>query len=48
MARIFTCAPGVVKLILGDSWSDTGLPECFQLTQERLDRLSKGNLPSIW
>ncbi|KAJ5239121.1 hypothetical protein N7468_003740 [Penicillium chermesinum] len=48
MARIFTCAPGVVKLVLGQSWNDTGLPECFQCTQERLDRLSNGGWSSIW
>ncbi|KAI5925992.1 FAD dependent oxidoreductase [Camillea tinctor] len=39
MARIFTCAPGLVKLIRGGQWSDTGLPECFELTEERLDKL---------
>ncbi|KAF7717570.1 Uncharacterized protein PECH_006609 [Penicillium ucsense] len=48
MARIFTCAPGVVKLMLGGQWSDTGLPECFQFTPERLARLSCGDIPSIW
>ncbi|KAJ5894762.1 hypothetical protein N7495_006453 [Penicillium taxi] len=48
MARIFTCAPGVVKLALGKLWDDTGLPECFRFSQERLERLSSGNLPSVW
>ncbi|KAH8810651.1 FAD dependent oxidoreductase-domain-containing protein [Xylogone sp. PMI_703] len=51
MARIFTCAPGVVKLLLGGQWSDTGLPECFQISKERLARLARlleGNVPSIW
>jgi hypothetical protein len=50
MARIFTCAPGVAKLVSspqGD-WKDTGLPECFQFSPERLARLSAGNMPSIW
>ena len=37
MARIFTCAPGVVKLMLGGTWSDTGLPECFQYRHERVE-----------
>lgn len=41
MARIFTTAPGLVKLIQGGTWADTGLPECFELTPERLQRLSK-------
>ena len=36
MARIFTCAPGVVKLMLDGTWSDTNLPECFQYSHERL------------
>jgi glycine/D-amino acid oxidase-like deaminating enzyme len=48
MARIFTCAPGVAKLVLGGDWSETGLPECFEFNQERLARLSKEQRPSIW
>ena len=48
MARIFTCAPGVAKLVMGQEWSSTGLPECFQFTQDRISRLAEGNLPSIW
>ncbi|ORY26997.1 putative FAD dependent oxidoreductase [Naematelia encephala] len=36
MARIFTCSPGLARLIQGASWSETGLPECFQVTKERL------------
>ncbi|GFZ43442.1 hypothetical protein JCM24511_01162 [Saitozyma sp. JCM 24511] len=40
MARIFTAAPGLVKLIRGESWAETGLPECFQVTEGRLDRLA--------
>lgn len=42
MARIFTCAPGLVKLIMGDEWSATGLPECFEMTEDRLDKLQQG------
>lgn len=48
MARIFSCAPGVAKLVLGSNWSETGLPECFEFNQERLVRLSQEHLPSIW
>ncbi|KAJ5760324.1 hypothetical protein N7520_007480 [Penicillium odoratum] len=48
MARIFTSAPGVAKLVLGHEWSTTGLPECFQYSRERLSRLAEGGLPSIW
>ncbi|RSH90384.1 hypothetical protein EHS25_000989 [Saitozyma podzolica] len=40
MARIFTAAPGLVKLIRGASWAETGLPECFQVTEGRLDKLA--------
>ncbi|KAI0003564.1 FAD dependent oxidoreductase [Xylariaceae sp. FL0662B] len=39
MARIFTCAAGLVQLVQGEKWSDTGLPECFELTEERLEKL---------
>lgn len=42
MARIFTCAPGLVKLIMGGEWSATGLPECFEMTEDRLHRLQQG------
>ncbi|KAI2466103.1 FAD dependent oxidoreductase [Annulohypoxylon bovei var. microspora] len=48
MARIFTCAPGVAKLILGGSWADTGLPECFEITEERLEKLHKGVAGSVF
>ncbi|KAK0483682.1 DAO-domain-containing protein [Armillaria novae-zelandiae] len=40
MVRIFTAAPALVKLIQGSTWADTGLPECFELTPERLERLT--------
>ncbi|KKY32408.1 putative fad dependent [Diaporthe ampelina] len=48
MARIFNCAPGVIKIIQGVDWSETGLPECFNVTEERLQRLSQGGIESIW
>lgn len=38
-ARIMTAAPGLVKLMQGGSWADTGLPECYEITKERLTRL---------
>ncbi|WRT64413.1 uncharacterized protein IL334_001345 [Kwoniella shivajii] len=43
MARIFTCAPALAKLIQGVSWKETGLPECFEVTKERLDRYYNGS-----
>ncbi|THU84146.1 DAO-domain-containing protein [Dendrothele bispora CBS 962.96] len=39
MARIFTAAPGLVKLMQGGTWEDTGLPECYEFTQERFERM---------
>ncbi|KAJ9627641.1 hypothetical protein H2203_002853 [Taxawa tesnikishii (nom. ined.)] len=49
MARIFTCAPGVAKLITGRSWEDTGLPECFMFNKERLVKAQhKREKGSVW
>ncbi|KAF7362646.1 FAD-dependent oxidoreductase [Mycena venus] len=39
MAHIFTCAPGLVTLMQGGTWADTGLPECLELTPERLEKI---------
>lgn len=39
MARIFTAAPGLVKLMNRESWSATGLPDVYQITPERVERL---------
>ncbi|WWC97887.1 hypothetical protein V866_004775 [Kwoniella sp. B9012] len=36
MARIFTCSRGLAQLVQGSEWKDTGLPECYQVTEERL------------
>ncbi|KAJ3768495.1 FAD dependent oxidoreductase [Lentinula raphanica] len=36
MARIVSCAKGLATLISGGSWSDTGLPESFQPTRDRM------------
>ncbi|WWD17602.1 hypothetical protein CI109_102043 [Kwoniella shandongensis] len=41
MARIFTCAPALAKLVQGATWAETGLPEVFEVTKERLDRLTQ-------
>ncbi|KAF8177552.1 DAO-domain-containing protein [Mycena galopus ATCC 62051] len=45
MAHIFTCAPGLVTLMQGGTWSDTGLPECLELTPERLAKI--GDTPNF-
>ncbi|KAK6856672.1 FAD dependent oxidoreductase [Apiospora arundinis] len=39
MARIFTAAPGLVKLMAGEAWDKTGLPDVYRITRERLERL---------
>ncbi|KAF2441765.1 DAO-domain-containing protein [Karstenula rhodostoma CBS 690.94] len=39
MARIFTAAPGLVKVMNGEPWEETGLPEVYKMTPERLKRL---------
>lgn len=41
MARIFQCAPGLVKLIIGGPWSATGMPECFQFSKGRISHIRK-------
>ncbi|KAL4809927.1 FAD dependent oxidoreductase-domain-containing protein [Aspergillus unguis] len=41
MARIFTAAPGLVKLMNGRSWAETQLPEVYQITAERVARLKE-------
>ncbi|KAH7084666.1 FAD dependent oxidoreductase-domain-containing protein [Paraphoma chrysanthemicola] len=48
MARIFTAAPGLVKVMNGEPWSATGLPDVFQLSPERLARLRNetGEVPN--
>ncbi|KAI1872028.1 uncharacterized protein JN550_004231 [Neoarthrinium moseri] len=48
MARIFTCAPGLAKLVLGGTWAETGLPECFESTEARLEGLSNGVAGSVF
>ncbi|KAI4610850.1 hypothetical protein J4E80_007879 [Alternaria sp. BMP 0032] len=40
MARIFTAAPGLVKLMNDEDWGATGLPEVYQTTAERLEKLT--------
>ncbi|KAL5333332.1 FAD dependent oxidoreductase-domain-containing protein [Aspergillus crustosus] len=39
MARIFTAAPGMVKLMAGGSWTETNLPDVYQITPDRINRL---------
>ncbi|KAL7415152.1 FAD dependent oxidoreductase-domain-containing protein [Mrakia frigida] len=39
MARIFLCAPSLAKIVLGQDFSETGMPAAFDITEERLARL---------
>lgn len=48
MARIFNCAPGLVKIMQGEPWEATGLPECFNVTEDRLKRLAKGAMETVF
>lgn len=48
MARIWTCAPGLVKLMNGEPWSATGLPECFEFSNERLERGTRHKMKRVW
>ena len=48
MARIWTCAPGLVELMNDKPWSATGLPECFEYSNERLERAACQKLKSVW
>ncbi|KAL4875625.1 FAD dependent oxidoreductase [Aspergillus karnatakaensis] len=41
MARIFTAAPGLVRLMAGDSWAETKLPDVYQITPSRINRLKQ-------
>ncbi|KIY52156.1 DAO-domain-containing protein [Fistulina hepatica ATCC 64428] len=39
MARCFTFAPGLVRLLQGGTWADTSLPDVYELTPERVEAL---------
>ncbi|KAF7304443.1 DAO domain-containing protein [Mycena chlorophos] len=38
MARIMTCARGIAAMLQGATYAETGLPECFLPTKERLEK----------
>lgn len=48
MAKIFNCAPGLVQIMSGAAWDATGLPECFNVTEDRLSKLGKGSIESVF
>ncbi|KAF9033228.1 hypothetical protein BDZ89DRAFT_947904, partial [Hymenopellis radicata] len=39
LTGIFGCAPGLAKMMTGGTWADTSMPECFQITADRIDKL---------
>lgn len=39
MARIFSAAPALVQLMNGMAWEMTGLPDVYEITAERLQRM---------
>lgn len=41
MARIFTAAPGLVKLMAGRPWAETQLPDVYQITLSRVNNLKQ-------
>ncbi|OJJ60517.1 hypothetical protein ASPSYDRAFT_197969 [Aspergillus sydowii CBS 593.65] len=41
MARIFTAAPGLVKLMAGRPWAETELPDVYQITPSRVNNLKQ-------
>ncbi|KAF9693576.1 hypothetical protein EKO04_008244 [Ascochyta lentis] len=47
MARIFTAAPGLVKLMSGEPWIATGLPDVYQITTDRLARLKRATVSKV-
>lgn len=47
MARMFTCAEALVRMMDGSSFESTGLPRVYNLTSERVAHLRevKGMMP---
>jgi len=45
MARIFTAAPGLVKLMQGQPYSATGLSKAYEMNEARLKALQ--DVPSF-
>jgi hypothetical protein len=47
MARIFTAAPGLVKLMNGESWAAVGLPDVYEITEDRLQNLKGASVSKV-
>jgi hypothetical protein len=47
MARTFTAAPGMVKLMSGQTWESVGLPDVYQITASRLEKLKQASVSKV-
>ncbi|KAF3036974.1 hypothetical protein E8E12_008379 [Didymella heteroderae] len=47
MARAFTAAPGLVKLMSGQTWESVGLPDVYQIAAGRLEKLKKATASRV-
>jgi hypothetical protein len=47
MARTFTAAPGLVNLMSGKSWDTVGLPDVYQITEDRLQKLKGASVSKV-
>ncbi|KAJ4378376.1 hypothetical protein N0V86_006077 [Didymella sp. IMI 355093] len=47
MARTFTAAPGMVKLMSGQTWESVGLPDVYQITASRLEKLKQASASKV-
>jgi hypothetical protein len=47
MARTFTAAPALVKLMSGQAWTSVGLPEVYQITASRLETLKNASASKV-
>jgi len=47
MARTFTAAPAVVKLMSGQTWESIGLPDVYQVRASRLEKLKKASASKV-
>jgi hypothetical protein len=47
MARTFTAAPGLVRLMSGESWAAVGLPDVYLITEDRLQNLKGASVSKV-
>lgn len=44
MTHAWLCGKGLANLVLGYPWSETGVPECFRITKERIEKADFGKI----